>query len=632
MKNSAESSSMPPSSPAPSPLPALDEHLIRLLAADLASAQWTVDRMSMILSPEASAALMRDQRVPALMELERSSAPEAILTRFFIAGTRESASVLGRAFPSLGVEGALRLGLIDEAPLPAGAATPGSASVPGEVSVPAEKTSTAEGNSTSEETGSTRNALYRAAFDLRPHAAVLPAHPAFEDASDSRGTDASHVPSASSVASESGAVLSSLSPRDPLSSPGGIVEGETRGEAAGASSVTHNWWILSDLGEATTGQPLRPDHVLGIGGATTSLLTLTVREGVERALDMGCGCGIQALYLATHAHHVVATDLSHRACEITRFNALLNDVPLDVREGSLYEPVEGETFDLIVTNPPFVITPDSVRGSGLLEYRDGGMQRDALVRTVIRQAPQHLVDGGLLQMLGNWEIPGTAGHAHPWHERLDEWLRDLPVNAWVVQRDQLDPARYVDMWIRDSGGQLTSREEFETTYRQWLEDFRAAGTCAIGMGFIALQRLVEDARPGQRVYDSIEDGRAPRGEDVRRALNSLTLADSLAPLHLICAPDITEERHFMPGTTDPRAIILHQGGGLGQAVTATTALAAAVGASDGELSVGQICAALASILECDADALADELDPQLRRLIRWGFLTPAQETPQRDGK
>jgi len=84
---------------------------------------------------------------------------------------------------------------------------------------------------------------------------------------------------------------------------------------------------------------------------------------VGTALDLGCGCGIQALYLATHAGRVVATDLSSRACALTQFNAALNEAVIDVREGSLFEPVEGETFDLIVTNPPFVITPDSVRGA-----------------------------------------------------------------------------------------------------------------------------------------------------------------------------------------------------------------------------------------------------------------------------
>ncbi|MBF1232890.1 MAG: methyltransferase, partial [Isoptericola variabilis] len=267
---------------------------------------------------------------------------------------------------------------------------------------------------------------------------------------------------------------------------------DLRPHAASLPGGDHEWWVASDLGEVQTGKPLADDHVLGIGGATLTLLEMTVRERVESALDVGCGCGIQALYLATHADRVVATDLSSRACALTQFNAALNEAVIDVREGSLFEPVEGETFDLIVTNPPFVITPDSVRGAaGLLEYRDGGMDRDNLIRAVLRGAPACMNEGGTLQMLANWEIPVDRNPDTQWSWRVDSWLDGLPVDAWVVQRDVLDPARYVDMWIRDSGGQLMARADYERAFTSWLADFRSAGTGAIGMGFVALRRLDE---------------------------------------------------------------------------------------------------------------------------------------------
>ncbi len=74
-------------------------------------------------------------------------------------------------------------------------------------------------------------------------------------------------------------------------------------------------------------------------------------------------------------------------------------------------------------------------------------------------------------------------------------LDGLPVDAWVVQRDVLDPARYVDMWIRDSGGQLMDRADYERAFTSWLADFRRAGTGAIGMGFVALRRQVLPGKP-----------------------------------------------------------------------------------------------------------------------------------------
>ena len=73
-------------------------------------------------------------------------------------------------------------------------------------------------------------------------------------------------------------------------------------------------WVASDLTPGLDGAPLRvrPDHVLGISSAATSLAQLTVRAPVDRALDLGTGSGVQALHLAAHARSVVATDVSTR--------------------------------------------------------------------------------------------------------------------------------------------------------------------------------------------------------------------------------------------------------------------------------------------------------------------------------
>ena len=558
------------------PVPALDRDLIGRLRADVIASAWTVENLQNLLSQGAMSALMRDSRLPALVELVGSSDPAAVLTRFFILGQPERASALSEALPTLGARGLEALGLaatIDEAEA-ASALTASracgaparesadkreeEASAPKAPSLPTMR----DPDEDAPEPEVAEDPWMRALFDLRPHAATLP-------------------------------------------------DGD------------HEWWVASDLGEVQTGKPLADDHVLGIGGATLTLLEMTVRERVDSALDVGCGCGIQALYLATHAGRVVATDLSARACAITQFNAALNEAVIDVREGSLFEPVEGETFDLIVTNPPFVITPDSVRGAaGLLEYRDGGMDRDNLIRAVLRGAPACMNEGGTLQMLANWEIPADRNPDTQWSWRVDSWLEGLPVDAWVVQRDVLDPARYVDMWIRDSGGQLMERADYERAFTSWLADFRRAGTGAIGMGFVALRRLdeAEAASGGVRAYDLSLDGHAPRGRDVAWALASLR-APELWDTALRRASDVREERHYVPGSPDPELIIMHQGGGLGRSVPVSSAVSAVVGASDGELTVGQIAAAVAMLTSVDADDVRAEVEAPLRDLIRWGFLT-----------
>jgi hypothetical protein len=241
-----------------------------------------------------------------------------------------------------------------------------------------------------------------------------------------------------------------------------------------------------------------------------------------------------------------------------------------------------------------------------------------------------------MQMLANWEIPAGADPDAEWWRRVDRWLDGLPVDAWTVQRDVLDPARYVEMWLRDSGGTLAPRDRWERAYADWIADFRAAGVEAIGMGFVALRRRVPDCPrsagegvpggrvgsggQGIRVYTEELGGRTPRGVDVARALATLRLPGDLSGLRLRRAADVTEERHYTPGEADPRVLILHQGAGLGRSFPVGTAESAVVGASDGELSVGQILTAIAVLTDQDEGELRRQVDGPLRDLIRAGVL------------
>lgn len=76
----------------------------------------------------------------------------------------------------------------------------------------------------------------------------------------------------------------------------------------------------------------------------------------SRALDMGTGCGIGAVFLAQWAAQVTAVDINPQAVRCAHLNALLNQVDnqVIVSAGDLFAPVAGQQFDVILFNPPYL--------------------------------------------------------------------------------------------------------------------------------------------------------------------------------------------------------------------------------------------------------------------------------------
>lgn len=490
---------------------------IRALAADLRAAGFTVDGLERLWGAEAGAALHRGHRLPALRALERRDGALATLARVFVLGLPAHPDDFEAALPSLGLAGAVQLGLLsaEGAPL----------------------------------------------LDLRPYQ---------------------------------------------------LVDGH---------GVTH-WWIASDLGELALGHAIPEDHVLGVGAASNTLSGLMITRPAGTVLDLGTGCGIQALHAARFAERVVATDLSWRAVELARLNAELNGVDsIELRHGSLFEPVAGERFDRIISNPPFVITPRRP-GVPAYEYRDGGMVGDALVETVLRGLAGHLNPGGIAQLLGNWEYRAQDGL-----DRVATWLEGSGLDVWVIERERLSVSEYAETWIRDGG--TRTGPQFDALYRAWLDDFEARGVREVGFGYLTLRRPGR-SRPLLHRLERLEGvlGGA-LGEQVASSLEAhewLAERDdaALAEAVLAVAGDVTEERHHWPGSADPTVLRLRQGSGFARTVEAGTALAAVVGACDGSLPLGVICDAVAELLEADAAALRAELLPQLRELVFTGMLQPAR--------
>lgn len=413
------------------------------------------------------------------------------------------------------------------------------------------------------------------------------------------------------------------------------------------------WWVASDLGELVTGQALAPDHVLGIGRAGLTLAALTPRKPVETALDLGVGCGIQTLYLLRHVRQVVATDISTRALEFTAFNVALAGVDsarVQLRQGNLLEPVAGQRFDLIVSNPPFVITPPSVRQAGLplMEYRDAG---GPILPALVRGLEDHLNPDGVAVMLGNWEHrEGTS-----WRTSVNQWI-GKSLDAWIIQREVQDPVEYAAMWLRDGG--LTPERSgvaFENALAAWQEDFDSRQVSGVGMGYLvfhapsvaatsgpggtALEGQIapeepasDAAAPGAvvepwRVLEEVPtSGQGALGEHVAQviaaheALRGLDDAQ-VAALKLRTASGLSKEEALTP-TPVPTAPVIRQAEGFGRVIAVGMPEVALLSASDeGLLTVAQIAAAVASLTSEDPAAVLADMVAATRTFAHAGMVT-----------
>jgi methylase of polypeptide subunit release factors len=404
---------------------------------------------------------------------------------------------------------------------------------------------------------------------------------------------------------------------------GGLLDREA-GEARAVVDLrpygddTGDWWVCSDLTPGLDGvlSPVPADHVLGISSASSTLAQITVRPQVARALDLGTGCGVQSLHLARHARHVVATDVSGRALAMARITAALNRITVDLRRGDLYGPVADESFDLVASNPPFVVSP-----GGRHAYRDSRLVGDEISLRVVVEGARRLTEGGWLQALVNWVRP----YGRDWRDRIGAWVAATGCDAWVVEREVLDPAAYVELWLRDSGEVALS--DYRERYDRWLGWFEEQGVEGVGFGWVTLRCTGADA-PAVRLEEWPHPVEQPLGPAVQAALERAALLrgwddDDLLGRRLAVAPDVVQEQVGPPGAEHPDAVVLRQRRGLMRARQVGTAEAGLVGACDGSVQLGVLVDAVAEVLGRDPEALGAELVPRVCELIAEGFLLPA---------
>jgi len=382
--------------------------------------------------------------------------------------------------------------------------------------------------------------------------------------------------------------------------------------SAYATDRPGNLWVASDQTALQLGAPIPAEHILGIGEASLTLASLTPRHRVETGLDVGTGCGVQAMHLLTHADHVTITDISARALDFAVFNILLNAPALDVdphnlaervtvAQGNMLEPVAGQRFDLVVTNPPFVIAPASA--SVKHTYRETGRTGDQLVEELISTIDTVLTDGAVAVMLANWEMYGDKNQS--WHTRLETWPAES-MDIWAIQRSSSDPAQYAEMWLQDSSEHLDPNG-YDAAYANYLTDFETRGVTQIGFGWVWLRKRHATA-PLHRFEYLTQPVHQPVGQAWAASISNYDAVHSqptdgwaLTDVHLVTPSWVTYEQYQRFGAEHPEVLMARSGTGFGRHVRLDTATAAVLGAADGELTAGQIVAAVAGLLDLDTE-------------------------------
>jgi release factor glutamine methyltransferase len=162
------------------------------------------------------------------------------------------------------------------------------------------------------------------------------------------------------------------------------------------------------------------------------MLIDAARERIRgNVLDVCTGSGVVALSLARSASTMTAVDSSRAAVLAVRLGALLNGVSVEVVHGDLFEPLAGRTFDVILSNPPYLPTPEGDAAPGSHAW-DGGHDGRAVLDRLCREAPAYLKPGGDVLIVQS-SLAGT--------ERTLAMLADagLSTSVAAVHRGPLGP-------------------------------------------------------------------------------------------------------------------------------------------------------------------------------------------------
>ena len=358
-----------------------------------------------------------------------------------------------------------------------------------------------------------------------------------------------------------------------------------------------------------------PELVLWPNPTSRLLLRMTIRRHSRATLDLGPGTGIQAIAAAGHSDTVVASDLSARAGNFAAFNACLNGIEnIEVLVGNGFETVAGRQFDLIVSNPPFFISPFSK-----YLFCNNRLELDQLCAQLVRQAPEFLNEDGYFEMLCEW----AQVEEQAWEERITEWLQNTGCDTWVIKAYTRDPADYAEQQIRSmlsiTGQDAAAFNEYMAYYERFRVRFIHGGIIIMrrrsGKNWVLLDEI--NQLPKEPFGDAVI-----RTFQARDFLQNHTTDEAVLDVRPRLSPDVRLEQILRQDGNrwSSDSLTLKLGKGLPSSVGLQTLVAEFLSGCDGTQSLREVSQRLASRVNAPPDRVVTECAQSTRKLIERGFL------------
>lgn len=245
------------------------------------------------------------------------------------------------------------------------------------------------------------------------------------------------------------------------------------------------------------------EPVMYIGMDSYGLVQTVPRKITTKTLDLCSGSGIQGIIASRYSKWVIGVDINPRAIRFARFNAQLNGVDnIEFKLGNLYQAVEGEKFDLILANPPFVPSPNQD-----YKFRDGGANGEEIVAQIVIKSSDYLQSSGRLYIVSDLvDVPH-------YQQKIETWWKGGLANTLILKTADRNDILFSVPHARIPFNQ--SYQDYTKELSSWIDNFHRAKLTAVNFGYILIQRLEEGCQdryycrtvnnPSAPIYDEVND-------------------------------------------------------------------------------------------------------------------------------